>query len=105
MNIQSHYDAIYATVCRIPPGKVCNYGRVALMAGLPGHARLVGYALHALRNEAGRRVPWWRVVNASGRISNAYQPALQRELLLAEGIEFNQHDRIDFRRFLWEEAC
>jgi methylated-DNA-protein-cysteine methyltransferase related protein len=104
MNSQSPYDAIYATVCRIPTGKVCTYGRVALMAGLPGHARLVGYALHALRNTGGRQVPWWRVVNASGRISNAYEPALQRELLLAEGIEFDQHDRIDLRRFLWQEA-
>lgn len=97
-----HYEAIYAAVRRIPPGMVSSYGRVALMAGLPGHARMVGYALHALRNDGGQETPWWRVVNAAGRISNAYEPALQRELLLAEGVEFDANDRIDFARFLWE---
>ncbi|HKC24143.1 MAG TPA: MGMT family protein, partial [Thermoanaerobaculia bacterium] len=38
---------ILAVVRRIPRGRVATYGQVAALAGLPGHARLVGYALHA----------------------------------------------------------
>jgi methylated-DNA-protein-cysteine methyltransferase-like protein len=71
---------------------------------LPGQARLVGYALHALRRSAGDDVPWWRVINAVGRISNAYEPVLQRELLEAEGVEVDANERVDLTRFLWDET-
>jgi methylated-DNA-protein-cysteine methyltransferase-like protein len=97
------YDQIYATVRRIPPGYVSTYGRIAALSGYGGQARLVGYALHALRTSApDEQVPWWRVVNAGAYISNAYEPALQRALLEAEGIQFDTRDRIDFTRFLWD---
>lgn len=96
------YEAIYATVRRIPCGRVSSYGRVALMAGYPGQARLVGYALHALREQGGDEVPWWRVVNHTGFISNAYEAALQRARLEAEGVAVDGRDRVDLRRYLWE---
>ncbi|MCB0293683.1 MAG: MGMT family protein, partial [Calditrichaeota bacterium] len=41
------YRRIWATVARIPYGKVATYGQIARLAGLGGHARMVGYALHA----------------------------------------------------------
>jgi methylated-DNA-protein-cysteine methyltransferase-like protein len=96
------YEEIYAVVRRIPRGMVSSYGRVAMIAGRPGAARLVGYALHALRQSAGEEVPWWRVVNRNGFISNHYQPALQRSLLEAEGVAINDGDVVDLRRHLWE---
>jgi len=96
------YDEIYATVRRIPFGRVSSYGRVALLAGYPNHARLVGYALHALRGAGGDDVPWWRVINREGYISNAYEPELQRARLLAEGVVVDNRNRVDLRRFLWE---
>jgi methylated-DNA-protein-cysteine methyltransferase-like protein len=96
------YEAIYAIVCRIPSGQVTNYGTVAALAGYPRHARMVGYALHALSEESNGEVPWWRVVNAGGFISNTYQPQLQRELLVSEGVEFDAEGRIDRRRFWWD---
>jgi methylated-DNA-protein-cysteine methyltransferase related protein len=95
----SPYDDIYAVVSRIPPGRVSSYGRVAALAGLPGHARMVGYALHALRGD--RAVPWWRVVNASGYISNAYNREHQRSRLAAEGVAVDERDRIDLASYLW----
>src|SRR5436853_7228935 len=58
------HDRIYAVVRRIPRGRVATYGGVARLAGLPGQARLVGYALHALRT--GSVLPWHRVTNARG---------------------------------------
>jgi methylated-DNA-protein-cysteine methyltransferase related protein len=96
----SPYDDIYAAVSRIPPGKVSSYGRIAALAGLPGHARMVGYALHALRG--GATTPWWRVVNASGYISNAYGREHQRSRLEAEGVAVDERDRIDLSAYLWD---
>lgn len=96
------YAAIYAVVQRIPPGRVSSYGRVALLAGLPGQARLVGYALHALQARHADDVPWWRVINRNGFISNAYAAALQRERLESEGVVVDSGDRIDLARFLWD---
>jgi methylated-DNA-protein-cysteine methyltransferase-like protein len=101
------YAQIYATVRRIPRGRVSSYGRIARLAGLAGQARLVGYALHALRSgspDDGTDVPWWRVINAAGIISNAYEPALQRALLEAEGVVLDARERIDLARYLWDGA-
>lgn len=96
------YERIYAVVRRIPRGRVATYGDVASLAGLPGHARQVGYALHALRT--GQRVPWHRVVNAKGTISLRRRPGdelTQRILLEREGVRFDQRGRLDLRRVRW----
>lgn len=96
------YRRIYAVVRRIPRGKVLNYGRVAELAGLAGHARQVGYAMHAL--PAGTAVPWHRVVNARGAVSRRAHPGAeltQRMMLEKEGVRFGHGDRIDLDRHLW----
>jgi methylated-DNA-protein-cysteine methyltransferase-like protein len=97
-----NYSRIEAVVRRIPRGRVATYGQVALLAGLPGHARQVGYALHALAR--GSPVPWQRVVNARGEVSPRRMPGwagLQRALLEREGIVFDARGRIDLERRLW----
>ena len=96
-----YYDDVYAVVERIPFGKVSTYGRIARMTVVPRGARGVGWALAALGPERSRDVPWWRVINAAGRISNEYNAALQRELLEAEGIVFDDRGYVDLERFLW----
>ena len=58
---------ILNVVCLIPAGQVATYGQVARLAGLPKHARLVGYVLKHLSAE--HTVPWHRVINAQGEIS------------------------------------
>ena len=96
----STYQAIYATVRRIPKGRVASYGQVAAVAGLAYSARQVGYALHAL--PAGSAVPWHRVVNAQGAISLRDHHALtQRMLLEREGVRFDARGRADMARFGW----
>jgi methylated-DNA-protein-cysteine methyltransferase related protein len=50
----------------IPRGMVSTYGAVARAAGLPGRARLTGFALKAAPEELN--LPWHRVVGAGGRI-------------------------------------
>jgi methylated-DNA-protein-cysteine methyltransferase-like protein len=42
------------------------------------------------------------VINAAGRISNEYHADLQRALLEAEGVVFNEHGYVDLHRYLWD---
>ena len=106
MTASDSYARIYAVVRKVPRGRVATYGQVAALAGLPGHARQVGYALHALNDG---RVPWHRVVNAQGRISGrADEPGgsvLQRIRLEQEGVEFDARGRIALDRFGWKSRC
>lgn len=97
----SYYDDVYEIVGRIPAGRVSTYGRIAALSPVPRGARGVGWALAALGPEQGQQVPWWRVINAAGRISNEFNAALQRELLEAEGIRFSASGHVDLDRFLW----
>ena len=97
------YQRIYQVVRRIPRGRVATYGQIASLAGLPGHARQVGYALHALPAETA--VPWHRVVNAAGRLSPRAVPngELTQQLLLArEGIHFNTGGRLALAQLQWK---
>ena len=101
MKARGSYRRIYAVVRRIPEGRVATYGQVAAEAGLPGHARQVGYAMYALDDDS---VPWHRVINAQGRISPRSEPGwegFQRHLLEEEGVEFNDRGAIDLKRYRW----
>ena len=101
MNL-NHLDRIHAAVRSIPPGRVATYGQVAEEAGLPRRARLVGAALKNLTEDSG--VPWLRVVNARGEISERPRPDAvteQRILLEDEGVVFGKNGRIDLAVFGW----
>jgi methylated-DNA-protein-cysteine methyltransferase related protein len=96
------YQRIYAVVRRIPEGRVATYGQVAALAGIAGHARQVGYALHALPE--GTTVPWHRVVNASGGISTRSMPGaelIQQQLLAREGVRLDARGRVALGRTRW----
>lgn len=98
-----NYDSIYQVVRRIPVGRVATYGQVANLAGYPRHARQVGYALSALRDDSNP-VPWHRVVNAKGAVSIRSIPGYedyQRLLLEEEGIVFNDDGRISLAQYRW----
>ncbi|MGI9244909.1 MAG: MGMT family protein [Verrucomicrobiales bacterium] len=95
---------IYAVVAAIPRGRVATYGQVAALAGAPRHARQVGYALFDLPEDTP--LPWHRVVNARGEISQRSEPGggrenIQRSKLEAEGIEFRK-GRVDLGLCRWE---
>src|SRR5258708_32875561 len=96
MNINSpKFNAqVYALVRLIPPGKLLSYGKVAALLGVPNGARQVGWAMAALPD--GTDVPWQRVVNAQGKISQRRRPGdarYQRERLEAEGVQFTPEGR------------
>jgi methylated-DNA-protein-cysteine methyltransferase-like protein len=99
---ESLYARIWAVVRKIPPGKVATYGQVAALAGMPRHARQVGYAMHAL--PSGSDVPWHRVVNARGEVSPravAEWADIQRQLLEGEDVYADARGRIDLRAHGW----
>ncbi len=99
----STYQRIYGIVRGIPRGRVATYGQVARLAGMPGHARQVGYALNALAEDSG--IPWHRVVNARGEVSTRSEPGcevIQRELLEAEGVRFDDRGRLSLTRYQWK---
>ncbi|MDQ3107506.1 MAG: MGMT family protein [Actinomycetota bacterium] len=64
-------------VAALPPGDVVTYGEVAALAGKPGAARGVGAVL-AGSGDAG--LPWWRVVNATGRLVPGHEAEHARRL-------------------------
>ncbi|MEM6707228.1 MAG: MGMT family protein [Pseudomonadota bacterium] len=77
-------EAVWQVVAAIPPGFVAGYGQVAALAGLPGRARWVGRVLSEL--PADTRLPWHRVVTASGQIADRPGAARQRARLRDEGV-------------------
>ncbi|HNP85313.1 MAG TPA: MGMT family protein [Kouleothrix sp.] len=99
--MSNYYEDVYAIVRRIPHGKVSTYGRIAQMTPVPRGARGVGWALAGLHPNRASEVPWWRVINAAGRVSNEFHAALQRELLEAEGVIFDNRGYVDLQWFLW----
>lgn len=96
----SYYDKVYALVRRIPRGRVCTYGQLALMTGSPRASRAVGYAMAACRDSA---VPCHRVMGKDGVLrERAFGPGVQRALLEAEGIPFTSDGRVDLSRCRWD---
>jgi len=94
---------IYSVVALIPSGTVTTYGRVATLAGMPGQARQVGYALAAL--SADHELPWHRVINARGEISlraDGQCDVRQRSLLEREGVRFDARGRVSLAVFGWK---
>lgn len=100
-SIVPDHKRILDAIKRIPRGKVSTYGEVAELAGLPRRARLVGTVLR--QTPAASKVPWYRVINAGGRISfpTGSEPyARQRRKLEAEGVTFVA-GKVNLRRYGW----
>ena len=81
------YEMIWQVIGAIPVGKVATYGQIAELAGIPGGARMVGRCLSQLPCDS--QLPWFRVINASGKISfpvdsEGYKK--QHALLQEEGV-------------------
>ena len=99
-------ERVWQLVRRVPRGKVATYGQIALMLPVPAGVaadayrslgpRWVGGAMAACPDD----VPWQRVVNSQGRISERPGAQKQRLLLEKEGVVFLK-DRIDLKKYGW----
>jgi len=95
-------ERIWATICDIPEGSVASYGQIAEISGIPRGARQVGYALRHLPR--GSSVPWYRVIQASGKIafksgSDAFNEQSKR--LMREDVAI-LNGRIDMKKYRWQ---
>jgi alkylated DNA nucleotide flippase Atl1 len=91
----SYARSVLDVVAQIPPSRVMTYGDVAEYLGT-GTGRTVGTVM----SKHGREVPWWRVVQASGRPAEPHvQQALAR--LAEEGCPV-VGERVDLARCRWD---
>ncbi len=84
----SNQERIFQVIYQIPKGNVATYGQVAELAGLTKAARLVGSTLKGLPKNT--KLPWYRVINASGKISLPPEAGgkKQQALLEKENVTF-----------------
>lgn len=106
---QAYFELVWSYVRQVPAGKVVTYGQIAQSLPEPpalalddhvvSASRLVGSAMAACPPD----VPWHRVVNAQGKVSNRSDAGRQFQLLEAEGLCFLK-DRIDLNEHQWPGA-
>ncbi len=103
---QEFNERVWQLVRRVPRGKVATYGQIALMLPPPAGVdtesyrafspRWVGSAMAACPDD----VPWQRVINSQGKISERPGADKQRRLLEEEGIVFVK-DKVDLKKYGW----
>lgn len=96
---EDYTESVLRVVESIPPGKVLNYGAIAVIVGRGG-PRQVG----AVMTNVGGGVPWWRVVYADGSLPGCHRPdALdhyreeQTPMRAGESV-------VDIRQAFWKDA-
>ena len=98
------FERIYRLVLRIPRGRVMTYGQIANLLEGQYSARLVGWAMHATPHDE-RNIHWHRVINSRGSISTGriilHEPDLQRLMLEAEGVAFDERGHCDLSAYQW----
>ncbi|HEU0293619.1 MAG TPA: MGMT family protein [Anaerolineales bacterium] len=108
-NQQAYYEQVWNLVRQIPRGKVAAYGQIALMIPPPMGVDFDSYKAFSPRWVGGAMaacpddVPWQRVINSQGKISPRPGGAeKQRQLLEQEGVEFDEKDRVDLKKYGWK---
>jgi methylated-DNA-protein-cysteine methyltransferase-like protein len=106
-NPQAFNQQVWNLARQIPFGKVATYGQIAKMIPPPIGVELEAYAAFAPRWVGGAMsacpddVPWQRVINSQGKVSERAGAQKQRQLLEGEGIIFDAKDRIDLKKYGW----
>jgi methylated-DNA-protein-cysteine methyltransferase-like protein len=80
---------IVGVLIALDEGEVTTYGDVAEVAGYPRQSRLVGRILSTTEVD----VPWWRVVNATGRLVPGHEREQAKLLREEDVIVRNGHVR------------
>ena len=106
-NQDAYYAHVWELVRQVPYGKVVTYGQIAKMLPPPQGVEIEAYAVFGPRWVGGAMancpddVPWQRVINSQGKISQRPGAQRQKVLLLEEGVVFNEKDRIDLKKYGW----
>jgi methylated-DNA-protein-cysteine methyltransferase-like protein len=101
------FEKIYQIVLGIPRGRVMTYGQIARLLDDRYSPKLVGWAMHATPRDE-RNIPWHRVINSRGGISTGrvfvHESDLQRWLLEAEGVVFDENGRCNLSVYQWSPS-
>lgn len=102
MSLSPFFENIFAAIRSIPKGRVATYGQIAILAGRPRAARIVGYAV-AQSGKYGP-LPAHRVVFKDGSLckSHIFGHGVQRKLLEHEGVGFLADGRVDMAQYWWD---
>jgi methylated-DNA-protein-cysteine methyltransferase-like protein len=101
---------VWEIVRRVPPGRVTTYGEIARLIPIPEGMDPKAYLAFAPRWVGGAMaacpadVPWQRVINSKGEISERPGAQAQRQLLEEEGVQFDQRGKIDLKTFGWQDS-
>jgi len=101
--LKSFYHQVYEIVACIPEGKVATYGQIAQYIGRPRAARIVGWAVKNAPSHL--HLPCHRVVNRNGELAPEHVfggVQIQRKILEAEGITFDEKGCIHMDKHLWQ---
>jgi methylated-DNA-protein-cysteine methyltransferase-like protein len=97
---------VWELVRKVPSGKVATYGQIALMLPPPAGVDFESYRAFSPRWVGGAMaacpddVPWQRVINSQGKISERPGAQKQHLLLEQEGIVFVK-DKVDLKKYGW----
>ena len=106
-NQQAYYEQVWNLVRKIPRGNVASYGQIAMMIPPPIGVDLDNYKAFSPRWVGGAMaacpddVPWQRVINSQGKISERPGAERQRALLEEEGVIFVK-DKVDMKQYGWK---
>ena len=108
-NPKVFYAQVWDIVRQIPGGKVASYGQIAKMLPLPAGVDSETYLEFGALWVSGAvascpdDVPWQRVVNSKGEVSekNGADAKRHKLLLEEEGILFGIRGRIDMKKYGW----
>jgi len=95
---QNTQERVWHIVYQIPKGQVATYGQIARMAGIPQHSRLIGRILSGL--PPSTRLPWHRVINSQGKITNPAK-GRQQARLEKEGVTLI-NGRVSLKAYGWD---
>lgn len=111
-NPKEYAEQVLAIVASIPPGKVMTYGQIALLVppppGVPpeDYVKLSPRWVGSVMAHAPDNVPWQRVINSQGKISErpGVGPLAQRQLLEREGVVFDDRGRVNLAKYQWRRG-
>ena len=108
-NPQVFNAQVWEIVSKIPRGRVASYGQIAKMLPPPAGGDAETYLEFGALWVSGAvascpdDLPWQRVVNSKGEVSEKNGADAKRHKLLLEdeGVQFSVRGRIDMKKFGW----